>query len=195
MVLGLTGKYCSGKSIAGKIFTARGWLELEVDSFGHDALSARRYDVRKAFGDEVVGHSGEIDRKKLGALVFSDREKLKILESIIHPEMADRCEREIAANSGRNILINAAILHHMSLDRLCDSVLWIESGTISRFVRARKRDGLSVFQIAKRFYSQRQLDAKYWGKDVDTHIIRNSGDKAGFDKEINALIDMFEKRV
>ena len=195
MVLGLTGKYCSGKNMAGWVFTDRGWYELDVDRFGHDALIKKRADVVKVFGQIVLSEDGIIDRKKLGSIVFNNKTYLGRLESIIHPEMVDRCKQEINSNKDRNILINAAILHHMELNRFCDSVLWVESDLFTRFRRARARDHISIIQILKRIHGQRKLDAKYWVEDVDIHIIRNMGTRVSLETEVNTLIDMFEERV
>jgi dephospho-CoA kinase len=195
VVLGLTGKYCSGKNMAGRVFTDRGWYELDVDRFGHDALTEKTAQVVRVFGEVVLSVDGSIDRKRLGSIVFNNKAYLRRLESIIHPEMADRCKQEINSNKNRNILINAAILHHMGLNGLCDSVLWVESDLFTRISRARARDSISLIQILKRIYGQRKLDAKYWVEDVDIHIIRNMGTRVSLETEINTLIDMFEERV
>ena len=95
MVLGLTGKYCSGKNMAGRVFTGRGWDELDVDCFGHDALIKNTARIVKVFGQDVLSSDGSIDRKRLGSIVFDSKAYLRRLESIIHPEMVDRCRQEI----------------------------------------------------------------------------------------------------
>lgn len=195
MVLGLTGKYCSGKNMAGRIFADRGWYELDVDRFGHDALTKKTDQVVRVFGQVILSEDGSIDRKRLGSIVFNNKANLRRLESIIHPEMVDRCKQEINKNKDRNILINAAILHHMGLNSFCDSVLWVESDLFTRFRRARTRDRISLIQILRRIYGQRKLDAKYWVEDVDIHIIRNMGTRVSLETEINTLIDMFKERV
>lgn len=195
MVLGLTGKYCSGKNMAGRVFTDRGWYELDVDRFGHDALTKKTDQIVKVFGQVVLSEDGSIDRKRLGSIVFNNKANLRRLESIIHPEMVDRCKQEINKNKEKNILINAAILHHMGLNVLCDSILWVESDLFTRFRRAKARDRISVIQILIRIYGQRKLDAKYWVEDVDIHIIRNMGARVSLETEINTLIDMFKERV
>ena len=195
MVLGLTGKYCSGKNMAGRVFTDRGWYELDVDRFGHDALVKMRIDIVRVFGQGILYKDGSIDRKKLGSIVFNNRTSLSRLESIIHPEMVDRCKQEIKNNKDKNILINAAILHRMGLNGLCNSVLWIESNLFIRIKRAKGRDKIPLLQILKRIYGQRKLDAKYWVEDVDIHIIQNMKTRAGLEMKVNTLIDMFEERV
>ncbi len=123
MIVGLTGKYCSGKNMAARVFADRGWDELDIDKFGHDALIDKSEEVIKIFGSGILSTNGGIDRKKLGAIVFGSRKQLLKLESLIHPAMVDRCRIYIEKNNSRNILINAAILHHMGLNNLCNSIL------------------------------------------------------------------------
>ena len=194
MVLGLTGKYCSGKNLVSKMFIKRGWDELDVDLFGHEALKIKSAEVIDAFGTGIISENTLIDRKLLGRIVFKSGEKLELLESIIHPEMVSMCIQRIEDSKGRHVVINAAILHRMGLNRLCDSVLWIESGLYSRLIRARIRDGFGYIQIMKRIFSQYKLDAKYWEEDVDIHIIRNGSTREQLEVEVSELIDEFEKR-
>jgi len=195
VILGLTGKYCSGKNLAAESFIFRGWYALDIDKFGHSALDTMSSSIVAAFGQSILSENNSIDRKELGRIVFGSKKQLILLESIIHPEMISRCKAEIQNNSHKNILINAAILHHMGLNKLCDSVLWIKSGVFSRFRRALTRDKLSFSQIIKRLYGQRKLDAKYWVEDVDIHIIQNRKTRFSLDAEVNVLIDKFEERV
>jgi len=195
VVLGLTGKYCSGKNLAAEYFVFRGWYALDIDKLGHSALDTMSSSIVEAFGQDILSEDSSIDRKKLGAVVFGNTKKLTVLESIIHPEMIFQCKKEIEKNRHRNILINAAILHHMGLNKLCDSVLWIKSGFLSRYRRAVTRDKFSFSQIMKRIYSQRKLDAKYWVEDVDVYIIQNRKTRFSLESELNVLIDKFEERV
>jgi dephospho-CoA kinase len=195
VVLGLTGKYCSGKNMVAGYFVNRGWLDLDIDRFGHDALQIKSDEVIKEFGPGIRSEDGNIDRKRLGVLVFSSSKKLSDLESIIHPEMIIRCKKEIQNNNNRHIIINAAILHKMGLNTLCNSILWVESPLFIRVNRGRSRDNLNLLSIIRRIYGQRKLDAKYWQEDVDIYNIMNSGSGNSLEAEVNFLIDIFEERV
>jgi dephospho-CoA kinase len=195
VILGLTGKYCSGKNMAAKIFIDRDWYELDVDQIGHAVLKLMTLGITEEFGNEILHDDGSINRRVLGSIVFRDKKQMHKLESIIHPEMVNQCKTKIDENSDKHILLNAAILHHMGLNKLCDSVLWIESGVIIRLKRAKIRDKLSFMQIIRRIYGQRKLDAKYWVEDVDIHIIQNQGTRKNLETEVNLLIDNLEERV
>ncbi len=195
MILGITGKYCSGKSTVARIFVAHGWYEIDVDRLGYAALDKRAAAVTTRFGREVVDDSGTVDRRKLGDIVFKDKEALEDLESIIHPEMVRLCEKEIRECGRDSIIINAAILHKMGLDRLCDAILWVESPFLRRLGRAFRRDSRSICHVLKRMNAQRKLDAKYYSKDVDRYTIWNGSSVRELEPAVlNLITAMGEKK-
>ena len=91
IVVGLTGKYCAGKNLVSSRFEHRGIPVLDVDKLGHDAIKSSHDILLKCFGTGIVGQSGEVDRKRLGAIVFSDAAQLARLEAIVHPKMVEAC--------------------------------------------------------------------------------------------------------
>ena len=82
----ITGSIGSGKSAVCELLRDRGFEIIDADSIAHEQLNSCVSEVAAEFGDEVL-NGGKIDRKKLGALVFNDAEKLKILEQILHPKI------------------------------------------------------------------------------------------------------------
>ena len=82
----ITGSIGSGKSAVCEILRERGFEIIDADSIAHEQLNSCTSEVVAEFGDEVLA-DGKIDRKKLGALVFNDADKLKILERILHPKI------------------------------------------------------------------------------------------------------------
>ena len=82
----ITGSIGSGKSVVCELLRDRGFEIIDADSIAHEQLNLCASEVAAEFGDEVLS-GGEIDRKKLGALVFKDADKLKILERILHPKI------------------------------------------------------------------------------------------------------------
>ena len=82
----ITGSIGSGKSAVCKLLAGLGFEIIDADSIAHEQLNLCVSEVAAEFGDEVLG-GGKIDRKKLGALVFNDADKLKILERILHPKI------------------------------------------------------------------------------------------------------------
>ena len=85
MIIGLTGKSCSGKDYVARLFGEE-FVVIDEDNLGHVALDNNREKLVAAFGDSIIT-DGKVDRKKLGPIVFSDKEKLEKLNSISHPWM------------------------------------------------------------------------------------------------------------
>ncbi len=192
IIAGLTGKYCAGKNTVASIFEEKGFLHIDVDKLGHDALPRVKDRIVSRFGDGILD-GDEIDRKKLGRIVFSDLNEKKALEEIIHPCMVEMVKERISENRTSDILINAAILHQMQLDRLCSVVIWVDAPILARVRRALKRDSLPPGEILKRIRIQRNLKANLMKKNSDTYIIRNSGDLDKISASVGNLIEKLKE--
>jgi dephospho-CoA kinase len=135
--------------------------------------------VTDAFGPGIEARPGVVDRRALGRIVFTDPAARGRLERIVHPHMADRARQEIARVGG-SVLINAAVLHRMGLDRSCDAVICVTSPWPLRFLRATRRDRLSFRDALARLASQQDIcpssgRIQFEGVDVDTYTVRNRG--------------------
>jgi dephospho-CoA kinase len=140
VVVGLTGKACSGKNVIAGMLADKGWRIVDVDKLGHPILQQAADEVRRDFGPETIGPDGVVNRKALGALVFADPSKLKTLEAITHPRMVAECKRIIAeetASGGQVVVLNAALLSRMHLDGLCDLVVFVRVPWYIRYRRPR----------------------------------------------------------
>lgn len=176
MVLGLTGYYCSGKSTVEKIITSDyHFIAIDVDRVGHSVLESKAEEIRECFGPTVINSEGKVDRKALGRIVFADGERLKELNSIVHPAMREVIKERIAEHPGANICINAAILFEMGLDSLCDAVLIVRIGLLETIGRGKKRDGHGIRRILRIVSSQKLKElAKKNPHNVDIYTIKNS---------------------
>ena len=186
-IVGIAGGYCAGKNVLAEILKENGYLEIDVDKLGHEELERSREKILRAFGKSVLGEDGAIDRKKLGNIVFRDKSKLKILESIVHPPMKERV-KAMVEGSRQNIVINAALLFPMELHRFCDVVICVKAPLLSRLRRATRRDGISLFQALGRIYRQRGICFNPLEDRVDTYIVWNSGDLDVFEEKAENLM-------
>ncbi len=163
--LGITGGIGAGKSAFARMLrNLRGWPLLEADRIGHEALEpeSRVFTaVVERFGEGVLDPSGEVDRKRLGSIVFSSASDLADLNRIVHPFILERLREEVAAlREGGwtdTILVDAALL----LDWLGHfRPQWIVLVRSPRRLRLRRleRRGLSRAQAEKRIESQRQME-------------------------------------
>jgi dephospho-CoA kinase len=195
MILGLTGKCCAGKDEAARILAERGWRIIDVDALGHRALSLRKRDVAERFGWEVVGPGGEIDRSRLGRMVFSDPAELEALEEIVHPEMKRMVREEVEKDRkrGGHTVVNAALLFTMGLHSLCDAVIRVSAPAVLRFLRAKRRDGLSMRDILRRFAGQRELFPKHLMQDVDMYTVRNCGTRTRLERNLARTLNRIDR--
>jgi dephospho-CoA kinase len=114
---GLTGGVATGKSTAARMFHALGAAIIDADRIGHEQLtksSSAFQEIVNRFGPAILDEAGEISRVRLGAVVFSDPEKLRQLNAIVHPRIITRVEARAAEIAGREphrvILVDAALI-------------------------------------------------------------------------------------
>ena len=183
-VIGLIGGIGSGKSLAASAFADRGAFLLDADAIGHVLLeqSPCRDRVLERFGEEILEPFGEfgvrrpIDRRALGALVFSNPGALRDLEAILHPAMRKTFERAIGRESRRGrvpaVVIDAAILYEAGWDTLCDSVVFVDASPEVRLARLEATRGWSAEALAAREKAQGPLEEKRRQAD---HLLPNDG--------------------
>ncbi|MDR2783732.1 MAG: dephospho-CoA kinase [Treponema sp.] len=197
MLIGLTGPYCSGKNYIASLFEEQGLPTLDVDKLGHEAIRRKRDAITAHFGIDVLGKSGEIDRKVLGEKVFGSPHELAALEAIVHPVANALTGEWIAAQGGQSCVVNAALLHRsIAFDRL-NAIVMVKAGFLTRLIRARKRDRLPWLELIKRFRSQRGFSSHYLqknadNKDVNIYIINNTAGK-NIRKQLDRVIQAFIK--
>jgi dephospho-CoA kinase len=188
--IGLTGGYCSGKNLCAERFEQRGCVVVDVDRLGHKALVEAQSEVLATFGERILATDGSIDRKALGGIVFGDRKELAKLEAIVHPRMILECirQQERGEETGAlAVVFNAALLHRMGLDNLCDVVCYVKAPFPTRFFRAKQRDGLGLKAFVSRILSQRDISAdRIQGASV-VYILKNSGDTAFIHRQVDSI--------
>jgi len=114
---GLTGGVASGKSTVARVLEGLGARIIDADRVGHELLRRPHpayQEVVRRFGSEILDPTGEIDRKRLGAVVFADPTKLRDLNAILHPPIIARVEELAAQHHARNpgavVVVDAALL-------------------------------------------------------------------------------------
>ncbi len=159
-VIGLTGGIGSGKSTVAKTLEEQGAKILSADVIGHEVYNPGRpawQEIVNEFGHEVVAGDGTIDRKKLGAIVFSDPKHLAALNSIVHPRMKGMMRERLASLARQGVkiaVLEAALLFEAKWDDLADEV-WVT--VVPPKVAAKRtseRSGLPEEQVLERIRSQ-----------------------------------------
>ncbi len=174
--IALTGGIATGKSTAAALLKEHGYDIIDADTIAHDVLQQHAARVIAVFGRAICDADSNIDRKKLGAIVFADPEKLRILESIVHPIIA------------QTIRDKAALLEQRQKPFFVDIPIYFEKRALFAFVsksvlvyapldvqlaRLRARNNLSLDEAQQRIAAQIPIDSKRQQAD---DIIDNSGD-------------------
>ena len=178
MLIGIAGKTGSGKNYVASLLEKRGWRTLDLDIVAHQALSARADEIEHRLGPGLIRDDGRIDRKKLGAIVFSDEASLKILEEITYPWIEEKTRHWIAEEPEVPAAIHAINLHKSSLQNDCRAIIWVKASRNLRRKRVLRRDGRPWAQLRGRFSSQNGLNPKLFSPDAEIYSVRNSGNDA-----------------
>jgi len=195
MVIGLTGSIGTGKSEAARQLEALGASIISADQVGHEAYTPNSEaweQVVAAFGDDILQDDGEIDRRKLGAVVFSDPGQLEKLNQIMHPRMArmvaDKIE-ELRDQGVEVVVVEAALLFEAGWDSLVEEV-WVTDSTEQVVIeRLKQRNGMSEEEARKRISSQMGRTERLERSD---YVIENSGDMATLG---NTIKELWNRRV
>lgn len=192
--VGLTGSIAVGKSHVCEVFRELGCYVLDADRTAREVVKPGTKGLEQiveAFGHEVLLPSGELDRKKLGAIVFADKDKRERLNAIVHPlviEAQDEWIRGVEAREPEAIaIVDAALMiesgGYKRFDKLI--VVWCEPEI--QLQRLMKRDGLSKEDAEARIRAQMPQEEK---KRFADHLIDTS---AGFDATREQIENVYAK--
>ena len=177
MVIGLTGGIASGKSTVSAKLKDLGAYIIDVDVLARDVVSKGEIAYNRivqSFGPDILLKTGEINRKKLGNIVFSDKKKLALLNSITDPEIISRVKDKIAelkAAGEKVIVVDAAILIEMGLYKYVDSVWVVVVDRETQIKRLMKRDKFDYEDSENRINSQftNEVRKKYADVIIDNN--------------------------
>jgi len=185
-VIGLTGNIATGKSVVRRMLEHLGAYTIDADALTHRAYAkgAPGYQqVLDTFGKWLVNKDGEIDRSKLGNLVFNNPEAMTQLEQIAHPLVRQATEMLVKRSTQSVVAIEAIKLLDGNLRSMCDSI-WVtnapEEAQVERLIRKR---GMSQEQALERVRMQSAQDAKVAVANI---VITNTGSYDELWKQVNA---------
>ena len=189
-VIGLTGGIGTGKTVVSQILRELGAEVIEADRVGHEAYQPGTeawQAVVREFGQDVLQPSGEIDRKRLGAVVFGDPKALERLNAIMHPRIYRMVEERLAklrVQGVRAAVVEAAILIEAGWTPLVDEV-WVVTAEEEEVIRRLQgRTALSEEQVRSRMRSQMSSAERVAHADV---VIENKRDLADLRDQIESV--------
>ncbi|MCX6137462.1 MAG: dephospho-CoA kinase [Ignavibacteriales bacterium] len=192
--IGVTGGIGSGKSTVCRIFEQAGIPVFSADACAH-ALSDNDADVRKQIrkllGDKAYKTDGTLDRPFVADEVFSNPEKLKKLNRIVHPRVIKAVEEFGSGLTGVPFwIVEAALLYESGLQKKLDYVIGVVAGGELRARRVMERDGMEESAVRKRM--QRQLDDDALRAKVD-FVLMNDGPAEQLNERIAFFKTLFSK--
>ena len=191
-VFGLTGGIGSGKSTAAGFFRERGVPIVDADELAREAVapgSAGLSQVVEAFGPQILGTDGALDRKQLGAQVFADAEARKRLNAITHPIVRELAQARFAALDREGVTLagyDVPLLFEVGLDAVLRPIVVVVAREATQLERITLRDGLSEAAARERMAAQMPLGEKQKRAD---YVLYNNGTPEALAAQVDALLE------
>lgn len=190
ILVGLTGGIGSGKTTVARLLAERGAVVVDADDLARGAVDpgTRGYErVRETFGEEILAPDGSVDREALASVVFSDAEKRKLLESIIHPEVFAQLQEVVAAHTETDavVVFDAALLVETGFDHACDLVVVVSAPVEAQVERLRDR-GMEPEEARRRIAAQTAPEVRDAHADI---LLPNAGDLDELARRVEGLWD------
>ena len=196
MIIGITGSSGTGKSTICDILKD----EYKVKIINADKIAKKLsrkgtnyiIDIIEKFGKDIVDEEGELRRKKLAEIIYTDSEKRKELNECtfkyIRKEIERQIKKEKNSNNNNTIIIDAPLLFECDLDKICDKVIGIISKKELQIERVVARDNIDYDQAEKRINAQATNE---FYKDRCDDIIENNNDVFKLERKIKEIANKF----
>jgi dephospho-CoA kinase len=197
ILIGLTGGVGTGKSAIAKMFKRCGAVVIDADALARKVVTPGKPAWRKIvrrFGTSVLNRDKTIDRHALGHIVFHDRTKLRLLERIIHPQVAReqvRLTNAIARKHRKAVVIyEVPLLFEAGVDKRVDKVVVVTADRETQIARLKQRNGLSRAEALRRIKSQLPLAMKVRHADI---VLNGTCSRASLGRQVRALYTAFRQ--
>ncbi|NBQ92595.1 MAG: dephospho-CoA kinase [Micrococcales bacterium] len=193
-LIGLTGGIAAGKSTVAKLWRELGGIEIDADQLAREVVEAGSEganQILEKFGESFFSEDGTLDRKKLGAIVFSDQRARLELEAIVHP-LVRRRALEILANLSEEALVvyNVPLLVEAKVDLPFDVIVTVEAPEDERVQRLINNRGMTVAEAKARIDNQaKPIDRA----QIADHILNSNQSIELLLNEARALWAKFQK--
>lgn len=194
MIVGITGGIGTGKSTASRILGELGVTVIDVDRVFHQMLVPGDpvfEAIVKEFGPRYLNPDGTLNRRRLGTMVFSHPEKLRLLGTITHPAVKERVTALVkeTRSKGEDGVIDHPLLFETKMENLADEVWVVAAPEEVQTARIMKRNNLSREEALKRIKAQMPLEEKIARADV---VIDNSGEVKELKEKV---INLWKERI
>jgi len=186
--IGVTGAMASGKSTLARRFRERGADLVDGDALGWEVLRLPevRVAIREAFGEDVMDRQGEVDRARLGQIVFADPDRMGRLNAIVQPRLLERVRAALEAPGALVRVLDAAMLTTWRLEPELDGVIEVVASEDERARRLRAARSFSDLEARGRVQGQKLPPVRgarrLWK-------VENAGDRAALVARADAIWD------
>ncbi len=186
----LTGGIATGKSSVARMFAEDGYTVIDADRIAHAVLEEQKEKIAEMFGETMI-KEGNVDRKALGAVVFTDTLKRKKLEQLLHPLIYDKIEAqaEFEDAKGKPYIVDIPLFFEGKRYPIARSLVVYAPQTL-QIERAMSRDGLTREAVLERIAAQIDIEEKRYMGDF---VIDNSGDQNQLRVEYERIKEAIEK--
>jgi dephospho-CoA kinase len=192
ILVGLTGGVATGKSTVAKMFKQCGAVVIDADELAHQVVKPGKpawREIVKTFGKAVLNPDRTLNRRKLGAVVFGNRTKLRRLEHIIHPRVA-REQTRLARHAARNdpqavVIYDVPLLFEAGVDTRVDKIVVVTADRETQVARLKKRNGLTRAEAIRRIRSQMPLANKIQRAD---HVLSGTLPRPSLRRHVGQLL-------
>lgn len=197
-IIGLTGQTGAGKSSVSSAFRSQGLTVIDCDEISHLVTAEGKRclaDLALEFGIGILNADGTLNRKRLGAIVFNDKEKLESLNRIIFPHIIEYLDEEIdelEKKGTQAVVLDAPTLFESGMDERCDSIISVIAPLQERLNRIVVRDHLTDEEARARINSQHD-DDYYISRSQQ--VIINDGDEKELRIKTLELINLLNRAV
>ncbi len=181
IVAGLTGGIATGKSTVAAIFEEAGARLIDADRIAREVVrkgSSAYRDIVAHFGMDVLLGDGEIDRRRLAAIVFNDPAAQRTLEDIVHPQVRREVDRRVDLIRRQApealVILDIPLLFEAGMQGGVDAVILVYAPERLQLERLMARDGLTELEALARIRAQMPIESK---KALATRVIDNSGSR------------------
>ena len=202
IIIGITGGIACGKTTVSELLAEKGAIPINADEIGHQLLKAGSPVISElvdAFGQEILEESGDVSRKKLGAIVFNDKSARERLNTILHPLIIQRsrtlARQLVMENPSCVVLLDAPLLIEAGAYNSVDLIVVVTTSPETQLQRILERSQvqnrpLSETEAQARIDAQMPVAEKVKYADV---VIENEGALDELNKQVDALWEEFQK--
>jgi dephospho-CoA kinase len=189
MVIGVTGNTGTGKTVICELFKEKGAHLISCDELGWGVLKESHIISQIADNFKEVLENEEVNRERLGAIVFGNKDKLKTFNEIVRPELLKQLKKSIESSNKKIVVVDGALIFEWGIENWFDYIILLIS-TLEEKKKRLKAKGLSEKIIMGRLSSQGDSDKFVKFSDF---IIENDGDLESLKSNANWVWDKLEK--